>query len=145
MKRTAKETFTPSRFASLVGADRHEIQRKLNEIGATPVEADGRGEEFTIRDLVKAHMGGDIKREQLRRTKEEADRLAIQNARSRGELIEISEVIAMTRGFFSVLRSKVMSFSITEDERDQLLAGLQSFRDVDWSAEAHRCGARGSR
>lgn len=94
---------------------------------------------------VEGYEAIDPEYERARKDKEMADKLALQNMRLRGEMIEVSEVISMTQGFFTVLRSKVMGFPISEDERDALLLALKSYRDVDWNAEAHRCGASGNR
>jgi phage terminase Nu1 subunit (DNA packaging protein) len=83
--------------------------------------------------------------ERARKDKEMADKLALGNARLRGEMIEVEEVCKMTEGFFGILRSKVMNMPLTPDEIDACLLSLMSFRDVDWSAEARQCGFSGKK
>jgi phage terminase Nu1 subunit (DNA packaging protein) len=135
MKRTEKVAFTPSKFASLIGADRHEITRKLTEINASPSASDGRGDEYSLKDLVAAHMGGDIRREQLRRTKEEADRLALANARSRGELVEIAAVKKLGEKVMIAIRNRVLNMPLTDEEKDRCLIELMELGKLDWSRE----------
>lgn len=135
MKRTEKVSFTPSRFAALVGTDRQELARKLAVNEASPVAVDGRGEEYSLKDLVNAHMGGDIKREQLRRTKEEADKLALQNSRSRGELVEIASVKKLGEKVMIAIRQRILNMPLTDDEKDKCLTELLNLKDMDWSRE----------
>ncbi len=135
MKQDQKTTFTPSKFASLIGCDRHELQKKLSEINAKPAASNGRGEEYSLRDLVKAHLGGDIRREQLRKTREEADKLAIANARTRGELVEIAAVKKLGEKFMIALRQRILSFPITNEEKDRCLGEIVALKDVDWSRQ----------
>ena len=135
MKRTEKIEFTASKFAALISCDRHELARKLTENGAKPMAADGRGQEYSLKDLVNAHLGGDIKREQLRRTKEEADRLALANARSRGELVEVESVKRLGEKVMIAVRNQILNFPLTNDEKDKLLMQLLALADTDWSRE----------
>lgn len=83
--------------------------------------------------------------ERARKDREMADKIALQNARLRGEMIEVEEVCKMTEGFFGVLRSKVMNLPLTADEIDLCLLSLMSFREVDWTYEARQCGFNGKK
>jgi phage terminase Nu1 subunit (DNA packaging protein) len=77
----------------------------------------------------------DIKKEQLRRTKEEADKLALANARSRGELIEVESVKRLGEKVMIAVRNQILNFPLTDDEKDQLLMQLLSLAEMDWSRE----------
>jgi len=136
MKRTDKVAFTPSRFAALIAADRHEIIRKLSEMGAKPTSSDGRGDEFTLKDLVAAHMGGDLKREQLRKTTEEADKLALANSRTRGETVEIAAVKKLGEKVMVAIRNRILNLPLTDNEKDRILLDLMELEKIDWSREA---------
>ena len=77
----------------------------------------------------------DIKKEQLRRTKEEADKLELQNARTRGELVEVSRVIQMGEKIMAAMKTKILNAPLTDKEKDSLLIELLSVRDMDFSEE----------
>jgi phage terminase Nu1 subunit (DNA packaging protein) len=78
----------------------------------------------------------ELKREQLRRTREEADKLGIQNARSRGELVEIAAVKPLGANVLIAVRNRILSFPLTDDEKDQCLRELLALADMDWTREA---------
>ena len=77
----------------------------------------------------------DLKREQLRRTKEEADKLHLQNERTRGELVELIAVQTLTEGMIKAMKSRILGMSmLTKKEQDSLLIELLSLRDMNLSA-----------
>ncbi len=78
----------------------------------------------------------DIKREQLRRTKEEADKLELQNARTRGELIEVGVVEKLMQACFTVHRTRILNFPLTDEEKQACLADLLELKKIDWEREA---------
>jgi len=78
----------------------------------------------------------DIKKEQLRRCKEEADKLELANARTRGELIPMATVIKINQANFSVLRNRILSFPLTDEEKTTCMKELFALRDIDWTREA---------
>jgi phage terminase Nu1 subunit (DNA packaging protein) len=78
----------------------------------------------------------DMKREQLRRTKEEADKLELQNARTRGEVIEVSKVEKLMQACFTVHRTRILNFPLTDDEKQACLADLLELKNIDWEREA---------
>lgn len=78
----------------------------------------------------------DIKREQLRRTKEEADKLELQNARTRGEVIEVGKVEKLMQACFTVHRTRILNFPLTDEEKHACLADLLELKKIDWEREA---------
>jgi phage terminase Nu1 subunit (DNA packaging protein) len=135
MKRNSTVTLTASKFASLVGADRHEIAKKLSELNARPVEADGRGDYYHLRDLVNALNGGDERAERIRKNRAESERIELQNARTRGELVEIAAVKKLGERVMIAIRQKILGFPLTDDEKDGMLRELMAMKDIDWSRE----------
>ena len=134
-------TATVAEMAREIGFDRHSLMRRIAEMDIRPVGKVAKGkaagtELYRIRDLFKAMLGGDIEAERLRKTREEADRLAIQNARSRGETIEVASVIRLVQVVFVNIRNKILSFPITADEQDALLLSLMEIKKIDWDREA---------
>lgn len=77
----------------------------------------------------------DIKKEQLRRTKEEADKLELQNAKTRGELVEVAKVIQMGEKVMAAMKTKILNAPLTDKEKDAFLLELLSIRDMDFSDE----------
>lgn len=78
----------------------------------------------------------DFERERLRRTKEEADKLEIFNARSRGELVEVAKVKVMGEKVMAAMKTRILNMPMTEEQKDQCLRDLHSLRTVDFSDES---------
>lgn len=78
----------------------------------------------------------DLDAERLRKTTEEADKLALANARSRGELVEVAAVKKLGEKVMVAIRSRIMQFPLSDDEKDKLLTELLSLGKMDWSRDA---------
>lgn len=129
--------YTVARFSQLVGFDRHTLAARITEMN---LEAVGRSaaqaaDLFSIRDLVRAILGGDIEAEKLRKTREEADKLALHNARSRGELVEISSVKKLGEKVMIAVRNRILNMPLTDEEKDRCLTELMDLEKLDWSRE----------
>ena len=133
------ETWTIAQWCREVGGDRHEFQRKVGAADIKPIgQATGRSKGaalYRVRDLVKVANGDDHEAEKLRKTREEADRLALANARSRGELVEISAVKKLGEKVMIALRNRILAMPLTDEEKDRCLGELLSLADMDWSRE----------
>jgi phage terminase Nu1 subunit (DNA packaging protein) len=127
---------TAARFSNLVGCDRHELLRKLGEMNAKPAGTKNGGTLYKLRDLCRAYAGGDIEAERLRKTREEADKLAIQNARSRGELVEVASVKKLGQRVMAAVRNRILNMPMTDEEKDGCLRELLELGGMDWSREA---------
>lgn len=79
---------------------------------------------------------GDIDAERLRKTTEEADKLAIANARSRGELVEIAAVTRLGQNVLIAVRNRILNMPLTDDEKDSCLRELLELKNMDWSRPA---------
>jgi len=75
----------------------------------------------------------EIKKQQLRRTKEEADKLELANARTRGELVEVAKVKRLGEQVMSGIKTKILNMPLTDDEKDKCLRDLLSMKDLDYS------------
>jgi len=133
------ETWTIAQWCREVGGDRHEFQRKVAASDVKPTgQATGRANGaalYRVRDLFKVAAGGDHEAEKLRKTREEADRLALANARSRGELVEIAAVKKLGEKVMIALRNRILAMPLTDEEKDRCLGELLSLADMDWSRE----------
>lgn len=136
-KSTPKTTFTASKFAALTGIDRHELQRRLEDLNATTGAATAQGAaEYSLRDLCKAFAGGDQRAEMLRKTRAESERIELQNSRTRGELVEVQKVIRLGQKVMIAVRNRILSFPLTDEEKDTCLRELLSLREMDWTRDA---------
>lgn len=71
-----------------------------------------------------AAIYGDKHHEELRRTKEEADKLALGNAKSRRELLDSDAVYRFFEGYFIVIRQRILASKLSREEQDALLLEL---------------------
>ncbi len=126
---------TASQFSALVGADRHEIAKKLNENGAQSTGKKGPGLLYGLRDLINAHLGGDEKAERIRKLRAESEKLEVANARQRGELVPVASVKKLGQKVMGAVKIKILNFPLTDDEKDQCLRDLLTLGDKDWGGE----------
>lgn len=133
-------TATVAEWAREIGFDRHSLMKRIAEMDIQPAGKVAKGKAagsdlFRIRDLFKAALGGDIEAERLRKTREEADKLALQNARSRGELVEIASVKKLGEKIMIALRNRILNMPLTDEEKDRCLIELMDLGKLDWSRE----------
>lgn len=134
MKRnTEKIALTVSKFASLVGCDRHELKRKLEENNAHPEGSQSGADTYGLRDLVNAFAGGDERAARIRQLSANAERIEIQNARSHGELVSVEKVKKLGEAVMIAIRQKILSFPIRADEQNKLLLELLNLKNMDWN------------
>ncbi len=95
------------------------LQRRLIELGII-VGDDGL---YSTHDILSAIMG-DIRAERLRKTREEADHVAIKNAEARKELIPASEVFRVLESTFTVIKQEILGSQLPEDTRRSILLHL---------------------
>lgn len=141
MKRAPKspiaDTYTAARFASLTGIDRHELQKRLDELQAQPTgtSAQGAGKLYSLRSLAAAFAGGDHEAERRGKTRAERERLELANARSRGELVEVAAVKKLGERIMVAIRAKILQSILSDDEKDKILLDLFNLKNMDWSRE----------
>ncbi len=133
MATTQKEPYamTASAFSALMGSDRHELTKKLSALNAKPSGTRNGGQLFALRDLVLAFAGGDERAERIRRTRAEAERVELQNARTRGELVEVSKVIEAGEKVMAAARAKILAMPITDREKHAILMNFLSLRNIE--------------
>jgi phage terminase Nu1 subunit (DNA packaging protein) len=122
-----------ARFCEFTGLDRHALSTRLSELQAKPVGKVAQAVTYSLRDLVRATIGGDIEAEKLRKTREEADKLALANSRSRGELVEITAVKRLGEKIMVAIRNRILAMPLTDEEKDRCLVELMGLASLDWS------------
>ncbi len=135
-----EELWTVAKWCKLMGGDRHTLAAKIEAVGL-PARGVGAGRVggaklYHPRELLAVILGGDLDAERLRKTREEADRLALANARTRGELVEIAAVKCLGAAVLGAVRNRILSFPLTDEEKDTCLRELLALGDMDWSREA---------
>jgi phage terminase Nu1 subunit (DNA packaging protein) len=131
-------TATAVEWAREIGIDRHTLMARITEMKLRPAGKVGKGKAagtstYRVRDLFKAAMGGDIEAERLRKTREEADKLALANARSRGDLVEIQSVKKLGEKVMVAVRNRILNMPLTDEEKDRCLTELMDLDRLDWS------------
>lgn len=133
-------TATVAEMAREIGFDRHTLMKRIKEMDIKPSGKVGTGkaagsETYRLRDLFKAALGGDIEAEKLRKTTEEADKIALQNSRSRGELVEIAAVKRLGEKVMVAVRNRILNMPLTDEEKDKCLREILDLGKMDWSRE----------
>lgn len=125
------------RLAALTGlTDRR--HRQLAKEGYFPEPERGQYELApTLRGLFKFYREvrqkdtGNQAAEKLRKTKEGADKLALENEKTRGRLVEVETVYRHFEGIFVGLRARILASSMTDQEKDETLNDLRRLRGRD--------------
>lgn len=148
-KRQADETATPGRrwepirwsigqAAAEFGCDHRSLTRKLTQASVEPGD-DGRYS--TAQILAVIH--GDREKEELRRITEDADRLAIDNRKARGELIDAKLVFHHFDGIFVAIRQLILSSGLPQELQDKLLGEAKRL-SIDYAGNKRIAGSDGA-
>lgn len=77
----------------------------------------------------------ELKKQQLRRTKEEADKLELLNAKTRGELVYRESVKRNGERVMSAMKTKILNWQVSDEYKDELLLDLLSLKDLKYEDE----------
>lgn len=77
-----------------------------------------------------------INDEKLRKLREEADKLALENEKTRGNLVETEAVYKHFEGIFVSFRQRVLASGLSDDEKDELLNDLRRLKAKGITATA---------
>jgi hypothetical protein len=66
--------------------------------------------------------------ERLRKTRAEADRVELEVCKARGQVVEIEAVYGWLAPLFVAYRARILSSSLTDPEKDELLADLMRLK-----------------
>lgn len=101
------------------GLDDKTITARIKSAGVLPGE-DGM---FSTLDVAKS-IYGDLEGERTRKTREEADQIAMENATTRGELLDLEDFSKRIESKASKATQIVKDFGLPEDKEEQLLNAL---------------------
>ncbi len=82
---------------------------------------------------VRAKDTGSLAVERLRKLKEEADKVALENEKTRGGLVEIEAVYKHFEAVFVAFRARILASDLGDQEKDELLNDLRRLKARDFS------------
>ena len=89
---------------------------------------DGR---YSTKEIASA-VFGDIQGERLRKTREEADNLALRNAEMRGELVSVTLVKQMVSEIILANKQTVLASQLEQEGKNEILANLEALGGIAW-------------
>jgi phage terminase Nu1 subunit (DNA packaging protein) len=112
----------------MFGVDRLTLKKRLDAAGHNPNEEG-------LYTVLQAHLAisGDIESEKLRLTKEQADKVALENCVSRREYIPVQEAVSIVSRFAYSIRQKIMMLGITAEEKRTFLDEIEAMKKADYS------------
>jgi phage terminase Nu1 subunit (DNA packaging protein) len=110
------------------GVDRKTLQKRLNAEEVEP----GKDGKYSTKQIASA-VFGDIQGERLRKTREEADNLALKNAELRGELASVEAVKSIGAEFCLSMRAKILASQLEQEAKNEILADIAAMADTKWS------------
>ena len=127
----ALQRWTLNGAAREFGAHREQLERRRR---ALSIEA-GKDGCFSTQQIA-AMIFGDKEAETIGKLAAERRQVELKNALTEGELISVAYVIRLAESFLVPVRQKILSSSLTEEERADMLDELVKFGEVDWKVEA---------
>jgi phage terminase Nu1 subunit (DNA packaging protein) len=117
--------WTLEKAAMNFGIHRSTLTKKLR-VGDTEPGPDGK---FSTQQIVAA-IYNDSNSERTRLYREQGDRLALENAKSRSEQIDVESVWKTYEGIFSAMRKTILASPLTDAEKAEALAQLRHDNDA---------------
>jgi len=112
--------WTIEKASTEFGTNRKTLATKLRQNELEPA-TDGK---FSTQQIVSA-LYDDAASERTRLYREQADRLAIANAKARAEQVDVETVFRAYEGCFIAIRQTVLASNLTDAEKAELLANLR--------------------
>ena len=112
--------WTIENAAANFGVDRKRLTRKLRQADLER-SPDGK---YSTKEIVSA-LYDDNHSERTRLYREQADRLAIANAKARSEQIDVDSVSKTYEGIFQAMRKTILASPLTDAEKAEALAQLR--------------------
>jgi len=113
--------------------DHHTLDKALRRSGQE-VGADAK---YSTKQICAAAFG-DHDAEKLRETRERADKLWLENQRTKGEVIERDQVHKFLMQAFAAMKQRILSSSMERDEQDKVLLDLRGLQESPWTVEADK-------
>lgn len=105
--------------ASEFNIDRRTLAKRLKTEGILP----GDDDRFSTADICAAKYG-DYEKERTRKMKEDADNMALENAKARGELISLPDYLKTSEEIAARHKQRIMGLAIPDADKDALLSDI---------------------
>lgn len=112
-------------MASEFGPDPKTLKKNLVTSGVVAGD-DGL---YSSKDALRL-VCGDIDAEKLRETHERADKLAIENATARGELVDVADFAKQYETIYAEIRQTILGSKLADSDKDTLLDKLAKLHSV---------------
>lgn len=122
---------TVSKFAQLIGIDRHQLQKRVTELDLKPQGTKNGGSLYALKDLIHAHIGGDEKQERIRKLRAESLRLELANSEKQSELVPAYQVGDAIGKVVIALKEKVLASELPKETKHAILQDIKSLRAED--------------
>lgn len=118
------------------GLNARTFASRATKAGIEPAYAGDNGvKRFYSTKQVMDILHGDLEAERIRETKENADRLAIANAKTRGELVTTDSVFSILENMFVAIRQVIKQSGLSEVEKHECLKQLREIKVDDLISE----------
>lgn len=107
---------------------RETLSKRLHLLGEQPGE-DGK---FSTRQICAA-VFGDTSLEKARLAREQADRVALDNAERRKELIPVADAQRIAGRYVFAARQRILALTLDDAEKNAILAELRRLAEEDFS------------
>lgn len=145
-QRTNQRTNQPAKQRrSRIASVRWTVQSAASEFGINPRTVASRlkvagivsGQDglFSTVDIHRA-ICGDIDRERLRETREKANKLELENAVSRGELMDLQDLARRYEPIYAQIRQTIIASTLSDNDKDALLTALANLHTISGRSEA---------
>ena len=128
-----RELWSIHRFSSVFDVDDQTLKKKVYALHVEAAGASSTKDKdplYRPQDLLKAYLGGDERMERLRKVREEADKIALDNEKTRGRLVEVDAVVKWAERIFVGIRQKILASTLPELDKDGILIDLQSLKQT---------------
>ena len=113
------------------GIDRLALTKAIKQNSIEP----GKDGKFSTKQICNA-VFGDIDSERLRLTREQADKIFLDNQKRKGELIERRAVRDFIGKVFVNIRQRITASHLIEEEKDEMLLDLKVLGQSEWAKKA---------
>lgn len=120
--------WTVSRGEAEFGIGRDTLSKRLHTLGEQPGD-DGR---YSTRQICSA-VFGDTAAEKARLAREQADRVAMDNAERRRELIAVADAQRIAGRYVFAARQRILALALSDEEKNAILAELRRLAEEDFT------------
>ncbi len=125
MRKDESIRWTKEKAASEFGINPRTLTARIRKYG---IES-GKDGNYSTKDICSA-VFGDIDSEKLRLTREQADKAAMENAETRGELANVKDLAVVTNRAIAAVKARIDSASNLErEDKDKILVELGKLWD----------------